>query len=325
MLVEISRRYCDHAGLVTPEGVSPWLVPRGKTRAGRSLAKRLRATCACQVALPLSSQWNHERWKMEEKANRISFAFRGERTPLQIDNYRSRNRQSPPAITFMARLHACSVAPRGSIILPQDSHDGLWRPPRVITQTHRIGVIHLVRNHIRPLQLLEQLRHVAPVRTFAVVLIGRHPIVVRLPPLLRNLCLFSRVDAVLVGLLGCFLCRVASALEFHESKEAVIVFVAEVGDAATVTTALCDKARSASRLRGEGALAFVETNTYGIVVLIGLRETALDLALPIRVVVFDRKPELHVVVDTHVEVRVGSRYLVPGSSAFVDCDGVWRM
>jgi hypothetical protein len=35
-----------------------------------------------------------------------------------------------------------------------------------------------------------------------------------------------------------------------------------------------------------------------------LRETTLDSALPIRVVVLDWKPELHVVVDTHGEVEV---------------------
>jgi hypothetical protein len=132
------------------------------------------------------------------------------------------------------------------IILPQDSHDRLRRPARVLAQTHRVGEAHLVRDDIRPLQLLEQPRHVAPFRALAMVLVGRHPIVVRLAPLLRDLRLPVRVKAVFVGELGGSLGRVAGALELDQADEAVVVFVAKVRDAAAVATALCDESRAAS-------------------------------------------------------------------------------
>ena len=53
----------------------------------------------------------------------------------------------------------------------------------------------------------------------------------------------------------------------------------------------------------EGAFAFVETDSHGVVFLVGVREAALDSALPILVVVLDWKPELHVVVDAHGDVK----------------------
>ena len=64
----------------------------------------------------------------------------------------------------------------------------------------------------------------------------------------------------------------------------------------------------------EGAFAFVESDSHSVVVLVGLREAALHPALPIWVVVLDWKPELHVVVDTHVEVE----------EAWLSVLGSWR-
>lgn len=144
------------------------------------------------------------------------------------------------------------------------------------------------------------------------VLVSRHPIVIRLAPLLRDLRLSVRVDAVVVGELGGPLGRIAGALEFYQADEAVVVFVAKVCDAAAVTTALCDKARTAACLLEEGAFAFVEADSHGVIVLVGLREAALYPALPVWVVVLDWKPEFHVVMDTHVEVG-RSLVLVLGS------------
>jgi len=119
------------------------------------------------------------------------------------------------ARSCQAHAHARSVPPLGSIVLPEDSDDGLRRLPWVFAHAHFVGEVGLVLDDVRPLQLLEQTRHVAPVRALAVVLVGRHPIVISLPPLLRDLRLSVRVDAVFVGELGGSLCRVASALEIY--------------------------------------------------------------------------------------------------------------
>jgi hypothetical protein len=170
-----------------------------------------------------------------------------DRQGMQVQSYKSSSRrQQPPSCARQQGGKARSNPPVRRIVLPQDSHDGLRRPARVLAQTHRVGEAHLVRDDIRPLQLLEQPRHVAPFRALAMVLVGRHPIVVRLAPLLRDLRLPVRVKAVFVGELGGSLGRVAGALELDQADEAVVVFVAKVRDAAAVATALCDESRATS-------------------------------------------------------------------------------
>ena len=78
------------------------------------------------------------------------------------------------------------------------------------------------------------------------MLVGRHPIVVRLAPLLRDLRLPVRVQAIFVGELGGSLGGVAGTLEFDQADEAVVVFVAKVRDAAAVAAALYDETWAAA-------------------------------------------------------------------------------
>lgn len=167
-------------------------------------------------------------------------------------------------------------------------------------QTRRIVNIGLVEHNAGGLQIREKLRDGAPVGTIAVVLVNRHPVVVRLPPLVRDISLDSWVLARDLRVLGVPPRGSAESFHVRDAPATVMVLVAEVQDTAAVATALANLIWRTSGGPQEPATAFVECDSSGIDVLAGAHEAGLDSAFPVWFVVGDWRPKFGVVADTHV-------------------------
>lgn len=131
-----------------------------------------------------------------------------------------------------------SVTSARSVMMPIDSHNRLPRTPRMRPQAFLIIQIRRVSHNPDPLQLLEDSRHSAPVRTPAVVLVRRHPLIISLPPFPIHFSLRIWVHAILFCKLGVPPRGVVGGLKVDDALKTVLVLVAEVQNAAAVAAAL---------------------------------------------------------------------------------------
>jgi hypothetical protein len=136
------------------------------------------------------------------------------------------------------------------------------------------------------------------------VLVNGRPIVVCLPPLLRDVGLDVWMLARAIHGLGFALGGGTCRLHLDEASKAVVVLIAEIEDAVVVAAALGDFVGSAACLLEELTTALVEVNDSGVGILTGSRKAALDSALPVWLVVADGEPVLDIVTDTHLEGSV---------------------